>query len=42
MRRDVDIALHNVLALKDVALLAEMNSFGASAGAMVSYAAMAV
>ncbi|WP_433560441.1 thiolase family protein [Nocardia sp. CA-151230] len=42
MKRDVSITLANVLGLRDLRLLAEMNAFGASAGAMVSYAAAAV
>jgi acetyl-CoA acetyltransferase len=42
LKRDVSITLQNVLGLRDLRLLAEMNSYGASAGAMVSYAAAAV
>ncbi|MCW2902518.1 MAG: hypothetical protein JWO67_4783 [Streptosporangiaceae bacterium] len=36
------IELAETLGLRDLRLLTEMNSFGATAGAMVSYAAMAV
>ncbi|MGW2664088.1 thiolase family protein [Nocardia tengchongensis] len=42
LKRDVSITLANVLGLRDLRLLSEMNAFGASAGAMVSYAAAAV
>jgi acetyl-CoA acetyltransferase len=42
-RRDrVDLSLQGDLGLADLRLLVEMNAFGASAGAMVSYAAAAV
>ena len=42
-RRDrVDLSLQGDLALTDLRLLVEMNAFGASTGAMVSYAAAAV
>jgi acetyl-CoA acetyltransferase len=42
-RRDrVDLSLQGDLGLTDLRLLVEMNAFGASAGAMVSYAAAAV
>jgi acetyl-CoA acetyltransferase len=37
-----DLSLQNRLGLIDLRLLAEMNAYGASAGAMVSYAASAV
>ncbi|MVU80702.1 thiolase family protein [Nocardia sp. ET3-3] len=42
LKRDVTITLANVLGLRDLHLLTEMNAFGATAGAMVSYAAAAV
>lgn len=42
LKRDVSITLQNVLGLRDLRLLTEMNAYGASAGAMVSYAAAAV
>ncbi len=42
LKHDVTLQLQNELGLRDLRLLAEMNSFGASAGAMISYAAMAV
>jgi len=42
-RRDrVDLSLQGALGLTDLRLLVDMNAFGASAGAMVSYAAAAV
>jgi acetyl-CoA acetyltransferase len=42
-RRDrVDLSLQGELGLTDLRLLVDMNAFGASAGAMVSYAAAAV
>jgi acetyl-CoA acetyltransferase len=42
-RRDrVDLSVQHDLGLRDLRLLVEMNAFGASAGAMVSYAAAAV
>ena len=42
-RRDrVDLSLQGGLGLTDLRLLVDMNAFGASAGAMVSYAAAAV
>ena len=40
--RDVDVSLQNRLGLRDLRLLSEMQAFGATAGSMVSYAAMAV
>ncbi|MGQ4618951.1 thiolase C-terminal domain-containing protein [Nocardia sp. R7R-8] len=42
MKRDVGISLATVLGLRNLRLLSEMNSFGATAGAMVSYAAATV
>lgn len=42
LTHDVTLLLQNELGLRDLRLLAEMNSYGASAGAMISYAAMAV
>ena len=42
LAHDVTLLLQNDLGLRDLRLLAEMNSYGASAGAMISYAAMAV
>ncbi len=42
LTRDVSIRLANVLGLSDLRLLTEMNALGATAGAMVSYAAAAV
>ncbi|MFE2995773.1 thiolase family protein [Nocardia sp. NPDC059246] len=42
LKRDVSIALANVLGLRDLRLLTEMNAFGATAGSMVSFAAAAV
>ncbi|OBK86199.1 thiolase family protein [Mycolicibacter sinensis] len=42
LKKDVSVALQRVLGLRDLRLLSEMNAFGASAGAMVSYAAAMV
>ncbi len=42
LKHDVTLNLQHELGLRDLRLLAEMNSYGASAGAMISYAAMAV
>lgn len=42
LSHDVTLLLQNELGLRDLRLLAEMNAYGASAGAMISYAAMAV
>ena len=42
LAHDVTLLLQNELGLRDLRLLAELNSYGASAGAMISYAAMAV
>lgn len=42
LKHDVSLLLQDELGLRDLRLLAEMNCFGASAGAMISYAAMAV
>ena len=42
LTRDLTISLANVLGLTDLRLLTEMQAFGASAGAMVSFAAAAV
>lgn len=42
LTRDVSIRLANVLGLSELRLLTEMSAFGATAGAMVSYAAAAV
>ena len=42
LKRDLTISLANVLGLSDLRLLTEMQAFGASAGAMISYAASAV
>src|SRR2546428_11418396 len=38
----VDLSVQNRLGLVDLPLLAEINSYGASAGAMIAYAASAV
>ncbi|GAA1835889.1 thiolase [Pseudonocardia ailaonensis] len=40
--RDVDVSLQRRLGLRDLRLLSEMQSFGATAGAMLGYAAAAV
>lgn len=42
LKKDVSVSLQRVLGLRDLRLLSEMNAFGASAGAMVSYAAAMV
>jgi acetyl-CoA acetyltransferase len=42
MRRDVGVRLQDVLGLRDLRLNTEMNAFGATAGAMVAFAAAAV
>ncbi|WP_435874612.1 thiolase family protein [Nocardia vinacea] len=42
LKRDVTITLANVLGLRDLRLLTEMNAFGATAGSMVAFAAAAV
>lgn len=42
LKRDVTIALANVLGLRDLRLLTDMNAFGATAGSMVAFAAAAV
>ncbi|MEU6559864.1 thiolase family protein [Nocardia nova] len=42
LRRDVGLTLANVLGVRDLRLLTEMNAYGATAGAMVSYAAATV
>jgi acetyl-CoA acetyltransferase len=42
LKKDVSVTLQRVLGLRDLRLLSEINAFGASAGAMVSYAAAMV
>ena len=42
LTHDVTLRLQNDLGLRDLRLLAEMHAYGATAGAMISYAAMAV
>ncbi|QLY28832.1 thiolase family protein [Nocardia huaxiensis] len=42
LRRDLGISLANVLGLRDLRLLTEMNAYGATAGSMLTYAAAAV
>ncbi|MCF2525927.1 thiolase family protein [Yinghuangia soli] len=42
LRHDLDLTLANALGLTDLRLLSQVNAFGATAGAMVQYAAEAV
>lgn len=42
IQRDVTVGLQNVLGLRDLRLLADMNAFGATAASMIVYAANAV
>ena len=42
VKRDVTVGLQNVLGLRDLGLLTDMNAFGATAGTMLTFAAAAV